>query len=29
MDIVKKVNNLVFDGNMSENWRRFKQAYDV
>lgn len=29
MDYVKKVNNLCLNGNMSENWRRFKQNYDI
>lgn len=29
MDYVKKVNNLCLNGNLSENWRRFKQNYDI
>lgn len=29
MDYVKKVNNLCLSGNLSENWRRFKQNYDI
>ncbi|KAG4074982.1 hypothetical protein HA402_014561 [Bradysia odoriphaga] len=29
MDYVKKVNNLCLVGNLSENWRRFKQNYDI
>lgn len=29
MDYVKKVNNLVLDGNLNENWRRFKRNFDI
>lgn len=29
MDYVKKVNDLRLNGNLSENWRRFKQNYDI
>lgn len=29
MDYVKKVNNLCLTGDLSENWRRFKQSYDI
>lgn len=29
MDYVKKVNNLSLHGNLSENWKRFKQNYDI
>ncbi len=29
MDYVKKVNNLCLTGDLSENWRRFKQNYDI
>lgn len=29
MEYVKKVKNLCLTGNLSENWRRFKQNYDI
>lgn len=29
MDYVKKVNNLSLTGNLCDNWRRFKQNYDI
>lgn len=29
MDYIKKVKNLSLNGNLSENWRRFKQNYDI
>lgn len=29
MDYVKKVNNLCLSGSLSDNWRRFKQNYDI
>lgn len=29
MDYVKRVNNLVLEGNCADNWKRFKQSYDI
>lgn len=29
MDYVKKVNNLILEGNCAENWKKFKQNYDI
>lgn len=29
MEFVKKVDDLSFDGNLAENWRSFKKAYDI
>lgn len=29
MDYVKKVENLVLEGNCADNWKRFKQHYDI
>jgi hypothetical protein len=29
MDYIKKVDNLRVDGNLAENWKKFRQAFDI